>query len=152
MAICSSSYAYEKSSDSITYIRIGSVAAVNGSSVKNYSFTDTTVAGDTTFYRLKMIDLDGKYQYSNVVPVSNKAMQSITAYPNPARDKLVITHPRSRANSSFSVLKLDGRVVAKTSIPANITSSSIDVSALSAGTYLLIMESAGEKYVIKFSH
>ena len=41
----------------------------NSNSPKDYSFTDTPYGGIGFQYRLKQIDTDGKYQYSNVVSV-----------------------------------------------------------------------------------
>ncbi len=58
----------------------------NSNSPKNYSFTDINPPSGIIHYRLKQIDTDGKYQYSNVVeiesgiPVQYELKQN---FPNP---------------------------------------------------------------------
>jgi len=42
----------------------------NSNSLKNYSFTDSSPLAGKIQYRLKQIDIDGKYKYSNTVEVT----------------------------------------------------------------------------------
>jgi len=50
---------------------VGSVAAAGNSPVEiTYSFTHRNVLGDS-WYRLKMIDIDGKFTYSRVIRLIN---------------------------------------------------------------------------------
>lgn len=54
-------------------------------------FIDTAINIQTTYYVLKIYDLDGKFQYSNVVASSNKIIETEPLlFPNPAKDKLTI--------------------------------------------------------------
>ena len=63
----------------------------NSNSVKNYSFIDNLALAhdlilDHLQYRLKQIDLDGKYEYSDVVGVNVESPAQFTLeqnYPNP---------------------------------------------------------------------
>ncbi len=58
----------------------------NTNSPKEYSFKDSEPAGGTAFqYRLKQIDTDGKFSYSNIVDVSLIPYQYALYqnYPNP---------------------------------------------------------------------
>lgn len=45
-------------------------AAGNSSSDINYSYTHTNPFRNTTYYRLKMVDIDGKFTYSKIVSVN----------------------------------------------------------------------------------
>ncbi|MDQ7817622.1 MAG: lamin tail domain-containing protein [Melioribacteraceae bacterium] len=58
----------------------------NSNSPKNYAFTDQPLGGINFKYRLKLIDFDGSYEYSNEVAVTLKGINQFTLeqnYPNP---------------------------------------------------------------------
>ena len=76
----------ERSSLNNTFNKIGFVpCSGNSNSPKNYSFTDEPSGGISFYYRLKQIDTDGKYEYSNIIEVDitpNNYWLSQN-YPNP---------------------------------------------------------------------
>ena len=60
----------EKSSDNINWMTIGFVQGKGTTSEKNYySFIDNEITSDIQYYRLKQIDFDGSFKYSQVVEV-----------------------------------------------------------------------------------
>lgn len=68
MEINFSHFEIERSSDGINFNKIGSKAGTGFLSGPNfYSFTDNTPLYGNNFYRLKMVDIDGKKEYSNVI-------------------------------------------------------------------------------------
>ncbi|MBS1947227.1 MAG: T9SS type A sorting domain-containing protein [Bacteroidetes bacterium] len=84
----------EKSNNGTTYTSIGSVlAATNAANVHNYSFTDANPTQGNNYYRLKQIDLDGNYSYSQVYLLQFNAITGagINMYPNPAGNHQSIT-------------------------------------------------------------
>ena len=57
----------------------------------NYSFIDQHPLAGTDFYRLKMMDADGKFTYSKVVAIKmNSKNVRLQIFPNPARNILNI--------------------------------------------------------------
>ncbi|WP_304132310.1 T9SS type A sorting domain-containing protein [Ignavibacterium album] len=69
------------------WVKIGFVNG-NGTSseVHNYSYKDQNPFEGTSYYRLKQIDLDGTFSYSNEVEIEVKSPQEFTLaqnYPNP---------------------------------------------------------------------
>ena len=56
----------------------------------NYSYNDLYPLAGVNYYRLKMVDLDGKYKYSKVVSVSGAATtsESLVVYSNPFTDQI----------------------------------------------------------------
>ena len=61
----------EKSSDGASFHTTGSVPA-NGTEAASYSFTDLiSVNALNYYYRLKMIDRDGNFRFSNIIRVQN---------------------------------------------------------------------------------
>jgi len=145
-----SRFEIERAADGSSFTTIGTVAAYNRAGTNNYTFSDTLQA-DLSYYRLKMIDIDGKFTYSDIIAVNGAAFKNVKAYPNPARDKMVITHPKTDGNSWVSVLNIAGMVVARHKLPAGISTTSFDVSAFAPGTYLLVIESQTEKNIVRFS-
>jgi hypothetical protein len=58
----------ERSSNGSSFTTIGIVSgAGNNSSIKNYSFNDAASLVGTNYYRLKQIEYDGKFEYSNTI-------------------------------------------------------------------------------------
>ena len=85
-------YNVEWSSDAINYTTIGIVAAkgsVSNVQSLQYNFQHKNFA-QNNFYRLKMIDNNGAYQYSSVIPVSITKSRSLQVFPNPAKDYINI--------------------------------------------------------------
>ena len=83
-------------SDLEGYTKIGFVeGAGNSNSPKEYSFTDETPPSGTVQYRLKQIDTDGKFEYSDVVEVEielPKKFKLSQNYPNPFNPTTVIKY------------------------------------------------------------
>jgi subtilisin family serine protease len=98
--------------------KIGEVlASGNSNSPKQYSYTDKNWNSGTQYYRLKMIDADGSYKYSDVVSInlehpSNYSLEQ--NYPNPFNPSTVIRY-QIPVNSkvSLKVYDLLGNEVAK---------------------------------------
>ncbi|MBT8378446.1 MAG: T9SS type A sorting domain-containing protein [Ignavibacteria bacterium] len=77
----------ERSGSNKMWQKIGFVeGSGNSNSIKDYSFTDSRLtSGLEYYYRLKQIDTDGQYEYSNEVSVSISidAYNLYQNYPNP---------------------------------------------------------------------
>ena len=103
-------------------------------------FTDTYSAG--AYY--KIYATDKAFNYSDeitldegIVGISEIASAAITVYPNPAKNTISIISPEINIES-ISIFSLDGKEVLQQN---TIDGSSIDVSELSKGVYMLRMES-----------
>ena len=86
----SSYFDIERGSDQATWSKIGTVSAKGFSSIiSNYSYTDKSPLAGTAYYRLKEVDLDGKFIYSNVAVVSgDNNAQPLVVYSNPFVDQV----------------------------------------------------------------
>lgn len=63
----------EKSEDGATFESIGNVdAAGESEDVKSYNFLDIMAKADRTYYRLKQIDTDGSFSYSDILTINRK--------------------------------------------------------------------------------
>jgi Secretion system C-terminal sorting domain len=80
-------YEIERSSNGTDFTYAGKVAAVPGNAGKQYQYTDNlaSVNGNMFYYRLKMVDIDTKFKYSNIILIRRdvKGINSISISPNP---------------------------------------------------------------------
>jgi hypothetical protein len=114
----------------------------NSNSPKNYSFTDTPTGRTEFQYRLKQIDLDGKYEYSNVVTVELAAPTNFAVeqnFPNPFNPTTSIQYQVSgTSNVTLKVYDVLGKEVAtlvnETKVPGKYEIK-FDGSNLSSGIY-----------------
>ena len=118
-----SRFEIEHSLNGIDYANIGVVNAVeNFVNKADYSFLHRLAANGINYYRIKQVDNDGKFSYTNVVKVSVvvNQQQAMTVYPNPAKtesaEKIQVKMPLP---GSYTIQLLDSyaRVVAS----ANVT-------------------------------
>lgn len=83
------SYTVEKSSGGNTFAAIRQVAAANSfNSTNAYQVTDSLPLAPVTYYRLKMVNNDGSFTYSEIKTVSSSVDHNtaISVFPNPTTD------------------------------------------------------------------
>jgi endonuclease I len=137
-------YEIERSSDGINYYKIGEVA---GRNLANYSFTDNNLPNtNTIFYRLKMIDIDGKFSTSKIVPIRiADNFSNALVYPNPTKDKLVVRLQRSLTeNSEVLIADLSGRMIMRQQANAGQKNIDLTVRQLPAGRYFIKISNHSE--------
>ena len=141
-----SHFEIERSIDGIHFEVIGRIEG-NGTtnSPQQYSFTDQNVPNgeDYIYYRLKQVDYDGQYEYSDVrtLQASQNAMPTLNVYPNPAVNQLYIDF--SAPVESVRVYNTLGELV-----PLTYQTNTLNVESLSPGNYIL-EASSGNRNLIK---
>jgi hypothetical protein len=79
----------QKSSNTKDFFDVGIVDGNgNSNTANNYSFFDVSPSPKVSYYRLKQIDFNGKYEYSELVAVSANKQVEVSIYPNPTADNL----------------------------------------------------------------
>ena len=131
--------------------KVGTVKGSNRATQANYTFTDPLSTNAVSYYRLKMVDLNGSFKYSNVAAVSSNNAKNVLFSPNPAQKELNIDYPIVKSTATVKIAAIDGRILATKTLTEGSTNTSLDVSALQSGFYFLIMENGTEKSVFKFS-
>lgn len=143
-----SRYEVEKSNNARNYIIVGSVPARIQTS---YTFTDLQVSAKS-YYRVKSVDLDGKYKYSSILIFNdNKSAVVLKAFPIPAHNDLTLQHPTADGNNRIFIHGADGRLL-KTIIPQLQTQQTIiDCSVLVPGAYFIKYGNGSEKTSLLFT-
>ena len=94
-------YIVERSADGVNFSAIGSVTAFNSINKNNYNFTDLQPLPGLNFYRLKMLDKDATYLYSDIRKINfNNAGDDITIYPNPVVNSKIFIASSGNANTA----------------------------------------------------
>jgi trimeric autotransporter adhesin len=125
----------ERSYDGINFIGIGNVNAL-GNGNGNYNFTDADKYNGVVYYRLKMIDNDGRFTNSNIIKLSTFNLQLSTLYPNPIKDKATLyISDRSLLNTQATIVDANGRIIRAFNIKNNF--EIVDMSVLPSGLYVL---------------
>lgn len=130
-------YEVEKSTNGATFTKVGFVAA-NGKPA--YSFTDGAMTEGVVYYRVKNVDLDGKYKYSSVVKLNGKSNTSSTvlkAFPSPAQSQVTLQHEKLGASGFITLTTLSGQVVKRITPGAQAVQTVIDLNGTQPGMYLL---------------
>ncbi|HMT29224.1 MAG TPA: T9SS type A sorting domain-containing protein, partial [Bacteroidia bacterium] len=135
-------FTIERSKDGNAFEEISKVdGAGNSNVVLNYSYTDEHPYSGISYYRLKQIDFDGKFSYSQVVAVRiNESDEELLVYPNPATDYILISFMAAgKEEYSLKISDAAGRtVISKTGeMIRNINFIELDVSELSRGIYFM---------------
>ncbi len=138
-----SHYELERSEDAINFSTLASITATGS---RNYNYTDNDIKKLLVyFYRLKKVDIDGRFTYSATLRLSGAVKTiSIAATPNPFTQTVFvnITSPVKYA-ATLMITDLSGRQLLKQAVRLQAGVNVIEVPAgkLSAGSYLLTMYS-----------
>jgi len=79
------------------------VAATNTSFIKSYSWLDNAPNAGVNFYRLKMVDKDGVYKYSNIARVDLSTRKGISVYPNPVANHTIQLQMAGQPGGNYSL-------------------------------------------------
>ena len=135
----SSSYIVQKSFDGKKFNDIGEIkAAGNADMPMSYSFTDMSFNGSLSYFRLKQMDVDGRFEYSRIIYVNGKKngaeIQLISSNLYTGEIRLAGIAPTELLNKNIRVYNTSGQPVAYLVTGGN--SIAIDASSPS-GIYLL---------------
>lgn len=132
---------------------IGKVKSANNYTTENlYSYIDNTafINSNIAYYRLKSIDKDGKFSYSNTELVKAFLKSNSFIYPNPIFNKQIhlLIENIVGINYILEIFSLEGKLVLSRNIPKNFIQDVISLpSNIMAGTYILKVRSEDFGYV-----
>ena len=154
--INSKAFIIERSTDGgRTFTNIGSVNARGTTSTPGqYQFTDLSPEKGTNLYRLKMVDADGKFEYSTLVSVNVSDKPGNTYYsfyPNPASQFTYISSTSNETKmATIQLVDATGRVV-RSQVSSLDKSHPVrfDLSGASTGMYFIRITSDGSTVTSK---
>lgn len=125
-----SRFEIQRSDNGQNFIPVSTVTPGNFS----YSFTDVNIfnSKSVVFYRLKSIDVDGRFTTSAIIRLSSKQINPLTVYPNPAKN--IITVSSSKKQDAV-IINTIGQVVGKIQLVNG--SQVFNVTVLGSGIYYI---------------
>ncbi len=107
-----SHFEVERSFDGETFEMIGApiVGAGNTTQIMSYESMDYNLPEGVTFYRVKQIDFDGKYDYTPVRMVQMINENGMVVYPNPAKNEVNVSFEGASLHT-VTVMTLAGQVI-----------------------------------------
>ena len=145
--INNSHFDVEWSTNGIDFAKIGEVQGNETTTdVQFYDFLHKSPVTGENYYRLKQVDFDGKYEYTNILTIDFRfSTFDIKIFPNPTTDYFNIEAPNI-VGEIIQIFNIKGQVVKETNHSSSITN--IPVTDLARGTYFVKIGKEVKKLII----
>ncbi|WP_207494991.1 peptide-N-glycosidase F-related protein [Aridibaculum aurantiacum] len=155
--INTSVFEIETSTDAINFQKIATKPAAGNSSneLKYDHVYKPLLQADNYYYRLKMVDIDGSFKYSNTILIKRLANSYVLAAvaPNPFKEKLAVSITATKpGNVEFALYDMEGRLHLKqaaTLLKGQNEINLLNASKLAAGVYILQAVVNGEERMVQ---
>ncbi|MCX6295990.1 MAG: hypothetical protein NTX97_07980, partial [Bacteroidetes bacterium] len=124
----------ERSSDGIEFYKIATIdGAGNSTSIKNYEYYDANPLDGLNYYRLKQVDFNGDFFYSNIISIDKSIIENtfIQVFPNPSSD--IVNIITSNNITSLFIYDMIGNIVYSNST----AQKSFQFDPIAKGFYLI---------------
>ena len=134
-------FVLERSEDGETWHKLATLDGMGNSTTgRTYMYYDIDVNTKNYYYRLKQIDFDGAFEYSNIIYLKSDEMTVNNISPNPTQNILHFSIASEESKDVFvRVIDVTGRLVLNESftILNGVNTLSIDVNDLVPAAYTL---------------
>lgn len=135
-----SHFVIEHSRDGQRFNEIGQKTGMGTTTIPHtYSKRHERLAKGFHYYRLKQVDFDGKYEYSNIISAKLElTLKDVSIAPNPAMEKVTvfIDTPISIA-ASYQLVNMQKEIMLERTVAEGNSSFQIDMTDLPAGVYFM---------------
>ncbi|NJN78397.1 MAG: T9SS type A sorting domain-containing protein [Saprospiraceae bacterium] len=132
----------EKTFENIVFVE----GAGNSLETIDYYFNDKNPNVGLNYYRLKQMDFDGAFEYSNIVVMDFKKANTIVVYPNPTTERLTITTD-IQAMVNVRIFSVNSQLMYQNTQQID-NQMDINLSDLPVGNYYLIINKEGTAEII----
>jgi len=130
-------FAVEVSRNGIDFSEVNRVMGAGTTDVpQGYSYEYNQAASGLVYFRLKQVDFDNSYTFSNIISLSLDATITTIAYPNPTSDLLVVKG-LNVGKGNIALVSASGKVWQPTIDVISNDYIELEVSDLPVGMYLL---------------
>ncbi|QJB35468.1 T9SS type A sorting domain-containing protein [Chitinophaga oryzae] len=155
-----------RSTDNANFTQIATIPSnINQT---HYVLDDPAAPAQTCYYKIgsSRTDGTGSTLYSQTITIGNALMMrqqadkalmqalssagisknnSLTIYPNPVSDRLVVGHPAVKGRGAITLYTVDGQRVKTWTAANGTTETRIGTGELNNGTYVLVMDNGGTR-------
>jgi hypothetical protein len=145
-------FVVERSSNGFDFSELAEISKQSHNS--KYAFLDNHVTDEQCYYRLKMVDKDGSWEYSKIVIVTKEKLTTVKVYPTVITDHFTVSvNSEKNQKLNVSVISSTGETIYKTAITCVKGGNNLTVSlpgSIPRGQYfVLVGEGAGAISVLK---
>jgi hypothetical protein len=142
----------EKSFDKSNFHRMAKITAAGTStSLKGYSYLDREPPSELNYYRLKMVDIDGRFIYSSTILVRNPAAgQNVWVLTNPFNTSIRVRFVKTPRKIQLNLINISGATLYRKEFES-LSECELDFSSinLAKGTYFLQANLDGQLFIRK---
>lgn len=140
-------YEIERSFNGRDFTKIGEVGSTGSS---GYMFADNQPVNGVSFYRVRNVDLDGKFTYTSIARLNLSKTIMLKAFPQPAQNTLTVEHGSVNGKGLLTLNTADGRTVYQTDIRSDVNQTVINLSSYKPGMYIVRFDNgSGEVETVK---
>lgn len=140
-------YELQRSQDGLIFNSIGFVVSSGDTGPAYYQWTDQLPLPAMNFYRLKMIDRDGRFTLSHVLSVSQNTLPGFSVFPNPVSGRQVQLQVASVPKGNYQMLIYNEAGMRMKEFDIKIGNETVNIITvpiqLRAGFYFLVIHGPG---------
>lgn len=138
-------YELEKSYDGRQWNVLTFQSNATPNSLSNYTFMDNQKSTNIIYYRLKKVNNDNSYEYSNTITYLNNDHFRFSINPNPALNEITLVSNQLEQINKISCFDITGK-----ELNIIVKDNKIDISDFPNGVYYLNIETELNQYTQKF--
>lgn len=128
-----------RSGTGVDFAPIASVSAAGESQTElRYTYLDMVPPRSMAYYKLRMVDVDGRSELSDVVVIS-RGDGPITVFPNPVEDEVNVVLGPDREGCTLALLDAGGRLLRSIRLADDRSMRTIDMRASAPGSYTVVL-------------
>jgi hypothetical protein len=114
-------FVIERSTDTRNWVSLDTVkGAGNSNAILNYNYIDEKPLSGISYYRLKQVDFDKNFSYSNIETINFEGFEIVELFPNPSNgDFSVVIQSTIETVASFTMYSTTGQVVKTETLQIN---------------------------------
>jgi len=147
--INSSYFDVERSVNRAPFTRISTIQAAGSVNTQHtYATVDENPLTGINYYRLKMVDKDGDFSYSQIIPVTMGSATTTLLYPNPVKSVLTVKINAVQQKTVLNIYDAAGRIALQKTVNLATGENVIswNVANLTTGGYYLTNGNSTIKY------
>jgi hypothetical protein len=148
-------FVIERSHNGYSFLEIESVTSQgDGVTIQNYNAKDIFPYNGMNYYRLKIVDNDSIFEYSNIQIVHLESPSAVTFFPNPVNKSIQIEGlDENMKDGLIEIFDLEGKRIFVDQLPfedGKLFISTAAINIYNPGTYFLRITEKIENHVFKF--
>ena len=145
-------FSIEHSVDGRDFTELNTIVGAGTSAEKlNYEYKHADAVSGINYYRLKQVDFDGRYSYTDVKSVDVKSTNTISVLPTLVSNEMKVRLSENlKDDAQINIYDITGQLVVETLMNRDNNNLDLNVSSLNSGTYFLILNIGGDIHSTKF--